>query len=89
MLFAGRVAAAAARTAVLYGSVVVEVVVVSSQVAHASEDDDYNQGDHGCQNDQHGLGHRTIHRGVWPWMTLARPPRGHYASVPGTASALD
>ncbi len=90
LLFAGRVGASAAHTAVLGRSVVVEVVVVfSSQVTHASEDDDHNQGDHGCQNDQHGLGHWTIHRGVWPWMTLTRPPRGHYASVPDAASALD
>jgi hypothetical protein len=60
-----RVAAVAAGTAVLGRNVVVEVVlVVRTQVAHARQDDDHNQGDHGCQNDQHGLRHRTIHHGV-------------------------
>jgi hypothetical protein len=61
----GEVAAAATRPAVLRRNVVVEVVlVVSAQVPHAKQDDDHNEGDHGCQTDQHGLRHRTIRRGV-------------------------
>ncbi len=55
----------AAGTAVLSSNVVVEVIlVIRTQVAHARQDDDHNKGDHGCQNDQHGLRHRTIHHGV-------------------------
>jgi len=51
--------------AVFRVNVVIEVIiVVGAQVPHAKQDDDHDKGDDGCQTDQHGLGHRTIHRGV-------------------------
>jgi len=51
--------------AVFLRNVLVEVVVVvRAQVPNAKQDDDHDKGDDGCQTDQHGLGHRTIHRGV-------------------------
>ena len=62
-----QVPAATARMVAIGRNLVAEVVfVVRSQVAHAEQNDDHYQGDHGRQADQHGLRHRTIHRGVWP-----------------------
>jgi hypothetical protein len=64
-LLVRKVAATAAGPAVLSWNVVVEVVlVVGTQVTDPAVDDYRNQGDHGCQNYQHSLGHRTIHRGL-------------------------
>jgi hypothetical protein len=58
----GRVIAAAMP---LLGRALFEVVlIVRPQESHSEQDDDHNQGNHGCQNDQHRLVHRTIHRGL-------------------------
>jgi hypothetical protein len=69
---------------------VVEVVlVIRPQVPHSGQDDDHDQRDDGCQNDQHRLVHRTIHRGVGLRMALAAPVSAIDASAGFTPSTLD
>ncbi|HET7017550.1 MAG TPA: hypothetical protein VFI65_26745 [Streptosporangiaceae bacterium] len=55
------------------GLVVKLVLVVGPQVPHSGQDDDDNQGNDSCQNDQHRLRHRTIHRCVGLKMALSVP----------------
>jgi hypothetical protein len=69
-----RVIGPAARvTPVAAGLVVKLVLVVGPQVPHSGQDDDDNQGNDSCQNDQHRLRHRTIHRCVGLKMALSVP----------------
>jgi hypothetical protein len=71
------------------GAVIFEVVfVVGPQESHTGQDDDHNQGNYGCQNDQHRLVHRTIHRGLGLRTALAAFVPAIGTSTPVTSSAL-
>ncbi len=81
---------AAAEAATLGVNLVVKVVIViGTQVAHPEQDHDDYQGDHSCQNDQHGLAHLTIQRGVAFLDDARRLRAANNAGLLATASALD